>query len=60
MTANARTENLSLVTFSKRLVMAANRRFILKGTKIASDESLILPIHSPDGDTILQSSTASP
>jgi len=40
----------------KRLVIAVNWRFILMSTKIASSKSPILPIHSPDGDTILQTS----
>jgi len=37
-------------------VIAVNRRFILNGMRIASSKSPILPIHSPDGDTILQTS----
>jgi len=44
----------------QRLVIAVNRRFILKSTKIASGKSPILPIHSPDGETILQTSTTNP
>jgi len=38
-------------------VIAVNRQFILNGTKIASGKSPILPIHSPDGNTILHTST---
>jgi len=44
----------------KKLVITVNRRFILKGTKIDSGKSPILPIHSADGNIILQSCTTSP
>jgi len=40
--------------------MAVNRQFILKDTKIDSGKSPILPIHSPDGDNILRTSTTNP
>jgi len=52
--------SVQLPFFSERLVIVINRRFMVKGMKIASGKSPILPIHSPDGDAILQSSTTNP
>ena len=52
--------NRKLHINSQRSVIAVNQRFIFKGTKIASGKAPILQIHSPDGDTILQTSTTNP
>jgi len=51
---------LPVFEFRHWLMIAANRRLILEGAKIASGTSPILPSHSPDGDIILQTSTANP